>query len=244
MPPKKKIAPVAEGTGIVNMYEVIPDKYLPKVENVNKHLHNFNLPFRCCISAPSGSGKSNFLINLIRLFCAGKGTFADITIVTRNKDEPLYNWLEDQSSSIQIVEGLQNIPNLDKMDKRENHLVIFDDLLLNKDQTPMINYYIRARKLNCSVCYLSQSYYDIPPIIRKNSNYMIILKLGGPKETKSILREFAFDVSKQQLINMFTFATNEKLSPFIIDVEGDKFHKFRKGFGLYLNPSEFGPDEE
>ena len=37
MPPKKKIAPVAEGTGIVNMYEVIPDKYKLKVDNPNKH---------------------------------------------------------------------------------------------------------------------------------------------------------------------------------------------------------------
>ena len=78
MPPKKK---ELDGQ-IINMYEKIPKSFLDKVDNPNYHLHNLKLPFRMCVVAPSGSGKSNFLLNLIHLFCAGdKGTFATINII-------------------------------------------------------------------------------------------------------------------------------------------------------------------
>jgi energy-coupling factor transporter ATP-binding protein EcfA2 len=193
---------------------------------------------------PSGSGKTNFLLTLLHLFSQGKGTFLDITVVTRNADEPLYNFLKSKCDQIQIKEGMSAIPLLDKMDKKANHLVCFDDLILAKDQTPIINYYIRARKLNCSVVYLSQSFFDIPPIIRKNCSYMVFLKIGGLREIKTILRDFSLDCTKEQLVSMYDYATAEKLSPFIIDIEEkDRNHKFRKGFNEYLNPSQYGADE-
>jgi len=121
-----------------------------------------------CIVAPSGSGKTNFLLNLIKVFSQGKGTFADITIITANKDEPLYNYLEGEFDQIQIKEGVHSTPKLDDMDKKYNHLVVWDDLVLSKDLKGVENYYMRARKQNCSVVFLSQSYYDIPKFIRKN----------------------------------------------------------------------------
>ena len=151
--PRKKKEPEQEPDGrIVNMYERIPKELLDKAENPNFHLHKLKVPFRMVVVAPSGSGKTNFVVNLIGLFSKGKGTFADITIITRNKDEPLYKWLGQKSDSIQIKEGLENTPQLDKFDKDENHLVIFDDLVLAKDLSKVENYYIRARKLNVSVC--------------------------------------------------------------------------------------------
>ena len=245
MPPKKikEKENVAVGS-VQNWYEKIPEELLDKAENPNKHLHGLNLPFRMCVSAPSGSGKSNFLVSLIHLFSTGKGTFSDITIITRNKDEPLYNWITSKCDQIIIKEGLHNVPLLDKMDKKTNHLVCFDDLILAKDQTPIINYYIRARKLNCSVVYLSQSFFDIPSIIRKNCSYMVFLKIGGVREIKTILRDFALNCSKEQLIGMYDYATNEKLSPFVIDIEEkDRNKKFRKGFNEYLEPMKYGADE-
>jgi ABC-type lipoprotein export system ATPase subunit len=51
-----------EHSKIMNMYEKIPKEFLDKVENPNIHLHQLKLPFRMCIVAPSGSGKTNFLI--------------------------------------------------------------------------------------------------------------------------------------------------------------------------------------
>jgi hypothetical protein len=125
------------------------------------------------------------------------------------------------------------------MDKELNHLVVFDDLVLNKNQAPIENYYIRARKLNCSVIYLSQSYYRIPKIIRNNCSYMIILKLSGNREVNMILSEFGLGVSKDQLIRMYEYATKEKFSPLLIDLEAEPIDRFRKGFTEILNPFDY-----
>jgi len=231
--PKKAKAAEPE---IVNWYEKMDKSLLVQAENPNFDLHRLKIPLRMCVVAPSGSGKTNFLVNLIHLFSRGKGTFADITIITRNKDEPLYNFLSAKSDQIQIKEGLHNLPQLDKMDKAVNHLVCIDDMVLAKDQSQIENYYIRARKLNCSVIYLSQSYYRIPKVIRNNCSYMVILKLSGQREVNMILSEFGLGVSKEQLIHLYETATAEKFSPLLLDLEAQPFERFRKGFTQVLTP--------
>jgi len=245
MPPKKLKKNEEEPAEIVNWYEKVPKEMLDIADNPNLHIHHLKIPFRMCVVAPSGSGKTNFLVNLIHLFSQGsKGTFADITIITRNKDEPLYNYLTSKCDQIQVKEGIHNLPQLDKMDKKVNHLVCFDDLVLAKDQSSIENYYIRARKLNCSVIYLSQSYYRIPKVIRNNCSYMVILKLSGNREVNMILSEFGLGVSREQLLGMYEFATNEKFSPLLIDLEEEPVKRFRKGFSQILDPAGFIPHAE
>lgn len=238
MPPKKKPLPL-ELTKPINFYEVMPKEFLQEAENPNFHLHNLKLPFRMAIVAPSGTGKTNFLINLIHLFSQGKGTFADLTIVTRNKDEPLYNFLASKSDQIQIKEGMENLPQLDKFDKEVNHLVVLDDLVLTKDQSRIENYYIRARKLNVSVIYISQSYFRIPKIIRGNLTYLVLLKLSGERELKLILSEGGLGIDRDQLLALYEYATNEKFSALVIDYEAPIEKRYRKNWLEYLsiNPS-------
>jgi len=240
MPPKKKKEqqePVS--TEIINWYKHIPKDMLDEADNPNFNLHQFKIPFRACVVAPSGSGKTNWLLNLIHLFSVGEGTFADITIITRNKDEPLYNFLTTKCDQIQVKEGLHNLPSLDKFDKRCNHLVVLDDLVLSKDLSAVENYYIRARKLNCSVLFLSQSYFRIPKIIRNNCSYMVLLKLSGNREVNLIMSEFGLGVTKEQLLEMYKYATAEKFSPLIIDLEQEPDKRFRKGFTTILNPADY-----
>ena len=230
---------------LVNFYERMPKEMLNDLPNPNFDTHHIKNPFRMAVSAPSGSGKTSFILNLIQEFSKGEGTFSDITIITQNKDEPRYNYLHRIAPDIQIKEGLHSIPQLDKMNKKLSHLVVFDDCILERDQTPIIKYYIRARKLGCSVAYLSQSYFDIPPLIRKNCSYLVILKLGGLREVKDVLRQFALNVSKEQLVKMYEYATAEKLSCLLIDVEEkDDEKKFRKGLDEFLDPIQFGEPEE
>lgn len=228
MPPKKKSDNIPSGR-IENLYERIPKELLDKVENPNFNLHKLKLPFRMCIVAPSGSGKTNFLVNLLSIFSSGVGTFQSIHIITRNKDEPLYRWIGGMSDQLVIKEGLSNTPPLDKFDKEFNHLVVWDDLVLSKDLSMVENYYIRARKLNVSVIFISQSYFKIPKIIRNNCSYMVLLKLSGNREVNIILSEFGLGVTKEELISLYEYATNEKFSPLIIDLESDKENRFRKG---------------
>jgi hypothetical protein len=225
---------------IINMYEKIPKHLLDNVENPNYDLHKLKLPFRMCIVAPSGSGKTNFLLNLIHMFCCGnKGTFQTIHIITRNEDEPLYKWLKGINDSIIIKEGLTNTPKLDDFDKSVNHLLVWDDLVLSKDLTSVEQYYIRARKLNVSVIFISQSYFKIPKIIRNNCSYMVLLKLSGNREVNLILSEFGLGVTKEQLLNFYKYATQEKFSPLLIDLENDPDKRFRKGLNEILNISSY-----
>jgi ABC-type dipeptide/oligopeptide/nickel transport system ATPase component len=240
MPRKKKVQEnieesKTEGCGIVNFYERIPEHFIEKVNNPNFNLHKLKIPMRMCIVAPSGSGKTNFLVNLISIFSRGEGTFQTITIITRNKDEPLYRWLETLSDQIVIKEGLNNTPPLDKFDKEYNHLVVWDDLVLNKDLSMVEQYYIRARKLNVSVIFLSQSFFKIPKIIRNNCSYMVLLKLSGNREVNIILSEFGLGITKEQLLEIYEYATAQKLQPLLIDMEAQPADRFRKGLSEIIN---------
>ena len=94
------------------------------------------------------------------------------------------------------------------MDYEDNQkLVIFDDYVCEKDQRQIINYFIQGRHKNCSVIYLSQSFYKTPRDIRLNcSNYcafefpssrernMISSKLGVDKEKfkKATKKQYSF----------------------------------------------------
>jgi hypothetical protein len=227
---ENKIIEEMKGGKVVNMYEHIPSNFLDKTENPNFHLHKLKIPLRACIVAPSGSGKTNFLINLLHLFSHGEGTFQSITIITRNSSEPLYRWIQSVCEQIVIEEGLNNTPPLDKFDKSYNHLVVWDDLVLAKDLSFVENYYIRARKLNVSCIFISQSYFRIPKIIRNNCGYMILLKLSGQREVNMILSEFGLGVSKEELIKIYEYATRDKFYPLLIDLEESPEKRFRKGF--------------
>jgi len=169
MPPKKDIV---NKNGMVDYYKVMPKKFLLKSHNPNFKDHKLNLPYRMLIIGGSGAGKTQTLMNLIRVM---NGTFNNIHIITKNKEEPLYDYLESKvDNGLTITEGIDSAPNLDEFDKKEQSLIVMDDLVLEKNQKQLEQYFIRARKLNCSLVYLSQSYFAVPKMIRINLNYLII----------------------------------------------------------------------
>ena len=126
-------------------------------------------------------------------------------------------------------EGLNNTPKLEDFDKDFNHLVVWDDLVLSKDLTMVESYYIRCRKFGVSVIFISQSFFKIPKNIRGNCSYMVILILSGNREVKLILSEFGLGVSKEELLKIYEYATTEKFSPLLIDMEAEPADRFRKG---------------
>ena len=227
---------------VENMYEKSEvvrflDKKTP---NPNKDLHGFDIPFRLCCVAPSGSGKSNWVVNLISLFSQGKGTFAQVFIICKDKEEPLYKYLASKSDQICIREGLHSLPDLDKFDKEIASLVVIDDMMLDKNQDKVLQYYIRCRKKSVSIAYLAQSYFVIPKVVRNNCNYLVLLKLSGDRELGLILKENSLGVDKKQMLSMYKYATQEKFSPFIIDIESTEDDlKYRKGFLEFLSISDF-----
>ena len=68
-------------------------------------------------------------------------------------DEVGYDVIEESNDEIIPVKDL---------DSDSQKIVIFDDFVCDKNQKPLIDYFIRGRHKNCSVIYLSQSYYKTP----------------------------------------------------------------------------------
>jgi len=212
-------------------------KHVLKTENPNYDMHHFDTPFRSLVVAPSGSGKSNFITNLISLFCKGKeGTFDNIYILCKSRDEPLYMYLSDKSKGlIEVHENLDKLPPINELKPSEQTLIIFDDFITDIKKFPIISeYFIRGRKKSASIMFLSQSYYGTPKIIRQNVNYCIILKLGGSRDINSIMRECSVGINKDDLLSMYKEATREKFDCLIINLDKNGNERYRKNFLEYF----------
>ena len=207
-------------------------KYVSKTDNPNYNLHHFDVPFRALCVAPSGSGKSNFICNLISLFCKGRGTYDEIHIFCKSKDEALYRFLCDKSKGlIEVHEDLLKLKPINEYKPHEQTLLIFDDMINDSKSFPVISeIYTRGRKRGISTMFLSQSFYSTPKIIRQNINYCIILKLGGTRDVNAILREISIGLTKDELMYMYNDATKEKFNCLIVDIEKSGNERYRKIF--------------
>lgn len=234
-PPKKE-----DLLEIHNWYEKMDKKYHLKCHNPNFKTHNIKVPFRMCIIGNSGSMKTNTLLNLLHTMT---GTFESIFYITKNKDEPLLNFLEDKlgKKGLKITEGLASVPDLDKIDKESNTLIILDDLVNEpkKEQKIISDYYIRCRKRNCSIVYISQSFYAIPSMIRNNINYLIIKQVSSMRNLTMIMRECSLGITKEALTTMYKEATKDKKNFMMIDLEeGDPLKRFRFNLDCYFELTE------
>src|SRR5438093_5271621 len=80
--------------------------------------------------------------------------------------------------TVQLSNKVNEIPLPEHLTKAKRNLIIFDDVINALNQKTMSEYYSRSRHYSCNCIYLSQSYFDLPRIIRLNSNFLIIFKLS------------------------------------------------------------------
>jgi hypothetical protein len=234
MPPKQKKTEAV----LLDWYKEIPKKFLLKQHNPNFEIHGIKTPFRMLIIGGSGAGKTQTFLNILHNF---GNTFNNIYIITKNKDEPIYNYLEDKlgDKGLTITEGISSAPDLDKFDKEEQSLIVLDDLVLEKNQKAIEEFFIRARKLNCSLIYISQSYYAVPRIIRQNLTYLVIKRLNTLKDLFRILQEYSLGVDKKQIKEIYDSATKANKQDFLlVDLEEAPENRFRKNFNEIFDISE------
>lgn len=213
------------------------NKYLKETYNPNYAKHKIKLPFRAVIVGSSGSGKTNTLLSLIALM---NETFTKIVIVTKNKDEPLYNYLRDKTGGdkgmVKILEfDKEGIPDINKEFTPENNsLLVFDDLVnqTEKEQRPIADAFIRARKRGCSLVYISQSFFGVPKLIRNNLTHIFLKQVSSMKNLVLISRECSLDIPRERLIQMYKEATKDRMNFIMFDLDACDEEKFRNGFAL------------
>lgn len=199
--------------GPVNYYKFAKKT---KIHNPNYKKHLIDVPFRMLCVAASGGGKTLFFLDLLHQM---SGTFEEVIVCTRCKDEPLYNLLAEKCKGmVRFYES--QIPDLDEFKddcKDKNRIICFDDLILSKTlQARIGEYYIRSRKYNISCVYLSQSYFAIPKIIRQQANYIIIKKISSTKDLKMMIREYSLGINLDKLLELYKSVTSQDVVNFLM----------------------------
>ena len=88
----------------------------------------------------------------------------------------------------------EEITPVSELDYEDNqNLVIFDDYVCNKNQRQLIDYFIQGRHKNCSVVYLSQSFYKTPKYIRLNCSHYCLYEFPSSREANRISSELGVD---------------------------------------------------
>ena len=142
-------------------------------------------------------------------------TFHKIIIVSK-AEEPLYDMLLDKLKNISIhYEG--QIPEIEKMNKGQNGLIVFDDMVLTHNNK-IGEMFIRGRKLGYSCIYISQSFYGTPKIIRQNVNYVWLGKGMSKRDLRLILSEFAMGISVDELEKLYNETTREPMNFMMLDL--------------------------
>lgn len=111
--------------------------------------------------------------------------------------------LNPESSSIAITlsKKVNEIIHPDQLDKNKKNLVVFDDCVKDINQTIMEAYFTKGSQANCNCIYLSQSYFDLPRMIRLNSNFLILFKLSQ-RNRSDIYRDIVGTIMSKDKFNI------------------------------------------
>jgi hypothetical protein len=228
-------------TELFNWYDKIPERYLKKTHNPHFDSHHIKLPMRSVILGNSGSGKTQTLMNLIYNM---PDTFEKIYIITKDKKEPIYEFVEDKykKKGVEVLEGVENLPDLSKFDEDTNTLVVLDDMVNEgeKKLAPVADFYIRCRKKGCSIIFISHSWFKMPKLIRLQLSHLFIKQLSSMRDLKMIMNDFSYDFDKKFIKEMYEDATKDQKHFLLIDINAKPDERFRKNFDeLYEIPENF-----
>ena len=109
------------------------------------------------------------------------------------------------------------------------------DIMTNKNlQATIKELFIRFRKLNISLVFITQSYFSAPKEARLNSTYYSITEIYNKRELQQIVINHSEDIDYKYFMNVYKKCTSEPYSIFTIDTTlpaNDPF-RFRKNLSL------------
>ena len=175
---------------------------MPQIKKF-KQLHP-DLPsdtFRMLICGNSGSGKTNLLFHML---ITPLLYYDEIYLYARNLEQQKYQRLTKRMRELSHKLGYEilhvsndEITPVTELDYEDNQkLVIFDDYVCDKNQRQIIDYFIQGRHKNCSVIYLSQSFYKTPKDIRLKLFSLLFIRIPSSRESSRISSELGVDKEK------------------------------------------------
>ena len=129
---------------------------------------------------------------------------------------------------------LDDINNYNKS-RDKKVLIVFDDMIAdieyNKNFKRIIKeLFYRARKINVSIVFITQSYFRALKDARLNSTHYILMKIGNKKELKRIAEEKSGHLDYKDFLKIFNYCTREPYSFMTIDARPTATMVFRKNF--------------
>ena len=131
----------------------------------------------------------------------------------------------------------ENINNYNK--NRYKKVLIYDDMIADimrseKFKAIVKELFIRCRKLNISIVFITQSYFRTPKDVRLNSTH-ILMKIGSKKELKSIAEEKLGYLDYKDFLKIYNYFTKEPYSFMMIDTRPTATITFRKKFDVPID---------
>ena len=90
--------------------------------------------------------------------------------------------------------------------------------------------FIRCRKLNISIAFITQSYFRNPKDTRLNSTHYILMKIGNKKELKSIAEENSCHLDFKDFLKIHNYCTREPYSFMMVDTRPTARVTFKQNF--------------
>ena len=92
--------------------------------------------------------------------------------------------------------------------------------------------FIRCRKLNISIVFITQSYFSVPKEVRLNSTHYLIMKIHIRRELQEIAIDHSADIEYKDFLRIYRNCTKELYSFLTTDttLPVDNPMRFRKNF--------------
>ena len=205
---------------------------------MNKEIESVDVsikwPFKWTLVGSSGSGKTNFALNIIKKSASLFDQKPDRVIIMYKVFQEIYNDFDDYYPTSLYTEEECNIEELTKSNT-ERLLIICDDLYFSKKLNEISEHFlIKGRHRNTSWIVLTQSIFNQPALknISRNSTHMTLFKnvrLNEPHILFSQLRPR----SSKVLQNIYSEATEKPYGYLDIDLSQTCPDKLRYKTNLF-----------
>ena len=201
-------------------------------------------PYRILIIGGSGSGKTNSLLNLInnqpdidKIYLYAKDPYEKKYQYLINKREKAgINHFNDPKAFVEYSNDMQDVyKNIEDYNpiKKRKVLIIFDDMIADiadKLNPIVTELFIRGRKLNISIVFITQSYFKVPKDVRLSSTHFFIMKIPNKRELQQISLNHSSDIDFKDFMNIYKKYTKEPYSFLVNDITlpSDNPLRFRK----------------